>query len=74
MMTGIASHMSDEVALRLAGLLKMSLPTGPTFSAIMFGVGLIIRLLLAGARHSSGAIFSVIDKDARLELRAPSIR
>jgi hypothetical protein len=42
MMTGIASHMSDEVALRLAGLLKMSLPTGPTFSAIMFGVGLII--------------------------------
>jgi len=43
MMSGIASHMSDEVALRLAGLLKMSLPTGPTFSAIMLGVGLIIR-------------------------------
>src|SRR5258708_39918735 len=40
MMTGIASHMSEEVALRLAGLLKMSLPTGPCFSAIMLGVGL----------------------------------
>ena len=41
-MTGIASHMSDEVALRLAGLLKTSRPTGPIFSAIMLGVGLII--------------------------------
>jgi hypothetical protein len=30
------------VALRLAGLLKMSLPTGPTFSAIMLDVGLIM--------------------------------
>ena len=25
-----------------------------------------------GARHSSGAIFSYLDKDARLESRAPS--
>src|SRR5580704_5749706 len=73
-MTGIASHMSDEVALRLAGLLKTSRPTGPAFSAIMFGVGLIIcTLLFAGARHSSDAIFPLIDKDARLESRAPSL-
>src|SRR4029077_19078755 len=46
MMIGIASHMSDEVALRLAGLLKTSRPTGPAFSAIMFGVGLIMGNLL----------------------------
>src|SRR5882757_9910474 len=39
-MTGIASHMSVEVALCFCGLLKTSLPTGPAFSAIMLGVGL----------------------------------
>ena len=39
-MTGIASHMSVEVALCFCGLLKTSRPTGPAFSAIMLGVGL----------------------------------
>src|SRR5690349_21178549 len=39
-MTGIASHMSVDVALCFCGLLKMRRPTGPAFSAIMFGVGL----------------------------------
>src|SRR5690348_6516383 len=39
-MTGIASHMSVEVALCFCGLLKTSRPTGPFFSAIMLGVGL----------------------------------
>jgi hypothetical protein len=28
--------------------------------------------VLLGARHSSGAIFTLIDKDAPLEWRAPS--
>jgi hypothetical protein len=28
--------------------------------------------MMLGARHSSGAIMFVIDKDARLESRAPS--
>src|SRR4029077_21288974 len=54
MMIGIASHMSDEVALRWAGLLKTSRPTGPAFSAIMFGVGLIICLLLLPERGPPG--------------------
>src|SRR5262245_52516501 len=49
MMTGIASHMSDDVALRLAGLLKTRRPMGPSFSAIMFGVGLIMACLLDDA-------------------------
>src|SRR6266436_160437 len=53
-MTGIASHMSDDVALRLAGLLKTSRPTGPAFSAIMFGVGLIICTLLLLERGPPG--------------------
>ena len=66
MMTGIASHMSDEVALRLAGLLKMSRPTGPAFSAIMFGVGLIICvLLLLAQRAPPVARIFLYRKDAR---------
>ena len=44
-MTGIASHMSVEVALCFCGLLKTSRPTGPSFSAIMLGVGLMFITL-----------------------------
>jgi hypothetical protein len=52
-MTGIASHMSDEVALCLAGLLKTIRPTGPFFSAIMLGVGLIMTNSLMAVPFAS---------------------
>src|ERR1700756_968114 len=68
-MTGIASHMSDEGGLRLAGLLKTSGPTGPAFSAIMFGVGLIMTysLLFASLPNFVGEGRRISDHAALLE-------
>jgi hypothetical protein len=46
MIAGIAAHISADMALSFAGLLKTIQPIGPSISAIMRSVGDIMRSLL----------------------------
>src|SRR5579864_3414384 len=48
MMAGIAAHISADIALSLAGLLKVIQPIRPSISAIMRSVGEIMGAFLLG--------------------------